>query len=196
MTSSSAPRANAFVAKMLSICSECPSRTGEALTQRILIGTAPLSSTGGVGVGVSDDVIESSLQHNTMQLCMPAVAVIGLVFSVGLNVAHLVKQGGLGYVLFFVLDGVQPDEEAAIGLFLGLAVSLLGESSPDDDSLGEFAVPVLTIVGVKDVLHLARGVRQGGRFTGRGGLFNLLRMRGQAQSNQQQDCQQASHLSG
>src|SRR5271168_4385236 len=111
---------------------------------------------------------------------MPAVAVIGLVFSVGLNMAHLVKQGGLGYVLFFVLDGVQPDEEAAIGLFLGLAVPF-GETSPDDDGLGEFAVPVLTIVGVKDVLHLARGIRQDRSVAGRSGLFNLLRMRGQAQ---------------
>src|SRR5271163_1596231 len=119
---------------------------------------------------------------------MPAVAVVGLVFSVGFNVAHLVKQGGLGYVLFFVLDDIQPDDKAAIGLFLGLAVPLLGESSPNDDGLGEFAVPVLAIVGVKDVLHLARGIRQDRSVAGRSGLFNLLRKRGQAQGNQQQDC--------
>src|SRR5271157_5160989 len=123
---------------------------------------------------------------------MPAVAVIGLVFSVGLNVAHLMKQGGLSYILFFVLEDIQSDDKTAIGLSLGLTVPF-GETSPDDDGLREFAVPVLTIVGVKNVLHLASGVWQGGRGAGRGGLFNLLRLRGHPQGQQQQNAQQALH---
>src|SRR5271154_5227728 len=142
MTSSSAPSANAFVAKMLSICSVCPSRTGEALMQRILIG-APLSSTG--GVGVSDNVIKSPLQHNTMQLSQPAGAVSVLcssnvtLLAPSLDLAHLVEQCSFRDVLFFVLEDVQPDNEGTVVLYVRVAVSVL-ESRPNHGCLGQLAV--------------------------------------------------------
>src|SRR5271168_2830075 len=140
MTSSSAPSANARVAKMLSICSVCPSSTGEALMQRILIG-APLSSTGGI---VSDDVIKSPLQ-NTVQLSQPAGA-ISLRSDVArlapsFNVTHFMEQCGFRHVRQCVRSNIQLDREAAVVFFDGLAVSFR-ESSPNYVGLGQLAVPV------------------------------------------------------